>query len=94
MCGRQHSDARAPRRLLGAESCAFVVPLLRGTSKRPLYVTAAGMEVSAAAQRVRGMAGRYRIPDLARMADRLARGKGWAEKGAARSLAQAVSVVR
>jgi deoxyribonuclease V len=56
----------------GAESCAFVVPVLRGTSKRPLYVTAAGIEVGAAAQRVRGMAGKYRIPDLARMADRLA----------------------
>ena len=59
----------------GVESCAFVIPVHRGMSRRPLYVTAAGIAVESAAQRVRGMAGKYRIPELARMADQLARGK-------------------
>ncbi len=64
----------------GAESCAFVIPVYRGISRRPLYVTAAGIEVELTAQQVRGMAGKYRIPDLARMADQLASGKFWAER--------------
>lgn len=67
----------------GGESCAFVVPVFRGTSRRPLYVTAAGIEAGAAAQRVRAMAGMHRIPELARIADRLARGKPWGAENAA-----------
>lgn len=67
----------------GAESCGFVVPVLRGGSKRPLYVTAAGIEVEAAAQRIREMAGKHRIPELARMADQLARWTHRAAKSAA-----------
>jgi deoxyribonuclease V len=63
--------------LAGAETCAFVVPVLRGTSKRALYVTAAGIEVEAAAQHVRAMAGKGRIPELARIADHLSRGEPW-----------------
>ena len=49
-------------------------PVCRGQSARPLYVTAAGMSVADAAGMVAGMAGRHRIPDVLRLADRLARG--------------------
>ncbi len=46
----------------------------RGTSGRPLFVTAAGLSVPAAATLVSEMAGSFRIPDALRRADRLARG--------------------
>ena len=49
------------------------VPVLRGTSARPLYVTAAGMARADAAGLVRHMAGRHRLPDALRRADALAR---------------------
>ena len=49
------------------------VPVLRGSSVRPLFVTAAGMPRADAADRVRRMAGRYRLPDALRRADLLAR---------------------
>jgi deoxyribonuclease V len=48
--------------------------VLRGQSARPLYVTAAAMPVGDAARLVRGMAGRFRVPDALKLADRLARG--------------------
>lgn len=57
----------------GAESCASVIPVLRGTSRRPLFVTAAGLDVETAAQHVRQMAGSYRIPELVSLTDRLSR---------------------
>lgn len=47
--------------------------VLRGGSTRPLYVTAAGLPDWRAAEYVRGMAGQYRMPDLLRRADALAR---------------------
>lgn len=48
-------------------------PVLRGTSTRPLYVTAAGMPLADAAHLVRTMAGSARLPDALRLVDRLAR---------------------
>ena len=48
--------------------------VLRGQSSRPLYVTAAGMPLADAAHLVAKMAGRFRLPDATRLADRLARG--------------------
>ncbi len=48
-------------------------PVLRGTSVRPLFVTAAGMPGADAADLVRRMAGRYRLPGALRRADALAR---------------------
>jgi deoxyribonuclease V len=45
----------------------------RGESRRPLYVTAAGIEATKAAQLVAGMDGKHRIPALLRRVDRLAR---------------------
>jgi deoxyribonuclease V len=57
----------------GVESCAGVVRVLRGTSRNPLFVTAVGMEPDVAAQCVRRMAGKHRIPEIVRITDRLSR---------------------
>jgi deoxyribonuclease V len=54
-------------------TATHAVPVLRGSSVRPLFVTAAGMPVADAADLVRRMAGRYRLPDALRRADSLAR---------------------
>lgn len=45
----------------------------RGTSVRPLYVTAAGMDLDEAAERVVQMHGKFRIPTLLKKVDRLCR---------------------
>jgi deoxyribonuclease V len=47
--------------------------VLRGLSRRPLYVTAAGLTADTAAARIRAMHGSHRIPTLLRRVDRLAR---------------------
>jgi deoxyribonuclease V len=44
----------------------------RGTSKRPLFVTAVGVPIEEAAGMVAEMAGPHRIPDALRRVDRLA----------------------
>jgi deoxyribonuclease V len=49
------------------------VPVVRGSPGRPLFVTAAGMPAVDAADLVRRMAGRYRLPDALRRADTIAR---------------------
>jgi deoxyribonuclease V len=49
------------------------IAVRRGTSRRPLYVTTAGIDELAAAKQVETMSGRDRIPILLRRADRLAR---------------------
>jgi len=54
-------------------TATHAVPVVRGTSARPLFVTAAGMPAADAADLVRRMAGRYRLPDALRRADTLAR---------------------
>jgi deoxyribonuclease V len=54
-------------------TATHAVPVLRGSSGRPLFVTAAGMPAADAADLVRRMAGRYRLPDALRRADTLAR---------------------
>ena len=48
--------------------------VLRGNSKRPLYVTAAGIGLDDAARGVASMAGDDRLPLVCKRADRLARG--------------------
>jgi deoxyribonuclease V len=52
---------------------SWAVPVLRGRSQQPLYVTAAGVETSKAAEKVRAMHGRNRIPTLLALVDRLTR---------------------
>jgi deoxyribonuclease V len=60
----------AKSRFAGA-ACA--VPVCRGASRLPLYVTAAGASAADAAAWVAGMHGPYRVPTLLRRADALAR---------------------
>ena len=47
--------------------------LCRGDSRRPLYVTAAGIDEDAARAAVAAMHGAHRLPELLKQADRLAR---------------------
>lgn len=47
--------------------------VLRGTSQRPLWVTAAGMEMDVAVAAVHRMAGAHRLPALINQVDGLAR---------------------
>jgi hypothetical protein len=53
-------------------TATHAVPVVRGSSVPPLFVTASGMP-PADADLVRRMAGRYRLPDAPRRADTLAR---------------------
>jgi len=73
---RAHAEFGVP--VIGVAKTAFrtathAIPVLRGASARPLYVTAAGMSRLGAAELVRQMAGRHRMPDALRRADTLAR---------------------
>lgn len=58
---------------VGAESSELVAKIFRGGSKRPLFVTAVGVELSLAGGWVQSMAGAHRIPSLVAAVDRLAR---------------------
>ena len=49
------------------------VEVYRGASKRPLFVTAIGMSIEEAGNKVKSMAGKYRIPTLLKQVDRLVR---------------------
>ena len=53
-------------------TATHAVPVLGGSSMRPLFITAAGMPSADAARLVRHMAGQYRLPDALRRADTLA----------------------
>jgi len=71
-------DARVP--VIGVAKTAFhgndaAVPLVRGESKRPLFVTAVGLDVQTASRRIQAMHGSHRIPTLLSYADRLCRSK-------------------
>jgi deoxyribonuclease V len=55
---------------------AHAIPVLRGGSAKPLFVTAAGLPVAGAAAMVSAMAGRYRVPDAVKRVDRLCRNPG------------------
>ena len=50
-----------------------VVPVLRGQSQNPLYVTSVGMPMAEAARRVAAMHGPYRFPTLLKQLDDLTR---------------------
>ena len=52
---------------------APAVPVIRGESKRPLFVTAAGIDADEAAARVASMHGDFRLPTLLRRVDQLSR---------------------
>jgi deoxyribonuclease V len=46
----------------------------RGSSNRPLYVTAAGIDIETAVQHVQSMHGPYRLPTILKRVDQLCRG--------------------
>ena len=80
--GRPALDARARDEfgvpVIGVAESAFrtathAIAARRGTSARPLYVTAAGMPRADAADLVGHMAGQHRLPDVLRRIDSLAR---------------------
>lgn len=52
---------------------AHAVAIVRGTSRRPLYVTAAGVDPAVAAGWISAMHGAHRIPALLARADQLCR---------------------
>jgi deoxyribonuclease V len=55
-------------------SARLAVPVVRGEeARRPLFVTAVGVDATVAAEQVRGMHGPHRIPTLLRLVDRLCR---------------------
>jgi deoxyribonuclease V len=65
--------------VIGVAKTAFrcashAVPVRRGVSSRPLYVTSVGLPVAEAAGLVAGMAGDARLPTALHRVDRLARG--------------------
>jgi deoxyribonuclease V len=64
----------AKTRFKGLEGSDLVEPVFRGKSANPLYVTAAGLDVKAAALAVSRMHGKHRVPEMARITDNLARG--------------------
>jgi deoxyribonuclease V len=71
-----HAQLRIP--VVGVAKTVFrtathAVAVHRGTARRPLYVTAAGVAVDEAAVLVRRMAGAYRLPDALRRVNALAR---------------------
>jgi deoxyribonuclease V len=71
-----HAEFAVP--VIGVAKSAFrtathAIPVRRGSSTRPLYVTAAGIARADAADLVWRMAGRHRMPDALRRADTLAR---------------------
>jgi deoxyribonuclease V len=73
-----HAHAEFGVPVIGVAKTSFrtathAVPVLRGRSARPLYITAAGLPAAEAADLVRQMSGPFRLPDALRRADALAR---------------------
>lgn len=50
-----------------------IVPVYRGNSQNPLYVSAMGINTEKAVQLIKDMAGPYRIPTLIKLADTICR---------------------
>jgi len=74
------------------------IPVFRGSATRPLYVTSAGVASADAADLVRAMAGKFRLPDALRRADTLARARvlpkpGWLRSALWAGLRQSLSYV-
>jgi deoxyribonuclease V len=75
---RLHATLGGSVTVVGVAKTAFrdndvAVEVARGTSSRPLYVTAEGIDVARAAAGVRRMHGAHRIPTILKRVDRLAR---------------------
>lgn len=52
---------------------ALKIPVLRGNSQKPLYITAKGIDLQQAASYIQEMHGDYRFPTLLKEVDRLGR---------------------
>jgi len=66
--------------VIGVAKTAFhgatcAVEVLRGTSKTPLHITSAGMDVTHAAAHIQSMHGLHRIPTLLKRVDQLSKRK-------------------
>lgn len=57
-----------------ANNNIHVAEVLRGESKNPLFITAAGIDLAVAAQHIKDMYGEYRMPALLKQLDGLTRG--------------------
>jgi deoxyribonuclease V len=55
------------------EGATGAVEVLRGESRQPLFVTAAGIDPAVAADHIRSMSGPHRIPTLLKRVDQLCR---------------------
>jgi deoxyribonuclease V len=55
------------------QAATHAVEVYRGSSRRPLYVTAGGLAPADAADLVRAMAGAHRLPDALRRVDTISR---------------------
>lgn len=51
----------------------LAIPIFRGESKKPLYVTSVGIDQNVAANFIQEMKGNYRIPELLKAVDQLSR---------------------
>ena len=54
-------------------NAAAAIPITRGQSRSPLFITAAGIDAQAAAAHIQQMHGPHRIPTLLKLADTLCR---------------------
>lgn len=74
---RLYESVREEVAVLGVAKSAYhdgvAMPVRRGKSQRPLYVSAAGLDQTQASRLVAEMHGAGRIPTLLRLVDRLAR---------------------
>jgi deoxyribonuclease V len=55
------------------DAASWCIPVRRGASRRPLFVSAVGISAEEAAKAVRAMHGEHRIPTLLQLVDRAAR---------------------
>lgn len=47
-----------------AGNSEYLMEVVRGHSKHPLYVTSVGVTLTSAAKNIQSMAGKYRMPDI------------------------------
>lgn len=75
--GAHLADALDGISVVGVAKTAYrdgiAIPITRGQSRSPLYITAAGVDPAASAELVREMHGPFRLPTLLKRADQLAR---------------------
>ncbi|OQP59713.1 endonuclease V [Niastella vici] len=53
------------------QNMKYVIPVMRGTTERPLFVTAIGTDLQQAANYIQCMHGEYRLPTVLKQLDRI-----------------------